>query len=191
MQITLKDCCHSIRAGQTFKKSLDQYPSGDLAVLLPRYIIGDRVENPIYIDPVEVPSLAKHLLQKGEILVINKGDKFNSAIYQGEPSQAIATTACYVLTPGEIILPEYLHWYLNQREAKEYFLANTSGSTVRILTKKTLEDLPVPIISLENQQYICSLIFESQTEQALLRELIRKKEEFVESYIWEHIQQCK
>jgi restriction endonuclease S subunit len=188
MQDKLKNCC-AIRSGQTFKKSLDQYRRGDLAVVLPKNIVDEKIVNPRRIDRNEVRSLDKHLLRDGEMLIVNKGAKFNSFIYRGDPAAAVATTAFYVITPGEEILPGYLHWYLGQREARDYLLANARGSTIPLITIDVLEELPVPLIPVIEQKHICEFVREMQTEQALLKELISKREAYAESYIWEHIQQ--
>src|SRR5579863_456258 len=129
MSVILQRVACGIRSGQTFKYSLGGYLPGDLAVILPKNIIANRVVTPAFINRHEVPSLRNHLLREGEILVINKGEKFNTFLYQGDPPAAVATTAFYIITPGDLIRPEYLNWYLNQREAKAYLLANTKGST--------------------------------------------------------------
>lgn len=188
-ECALKNLSVSIRSGQTFKGPLEKYNRGEVAVVLPKNIVGDRIADAVCIDGGEIGWLDKHRLQPGEILIVNKGAKFNPFVYRGEPRLAVATTAFYVITPGESLLPEYLLWYLNQPEAKSYLTTNARGSTVPLITLAVLGDLPVPLIPLADQQWVCDFIREMKTEQAFLKELLKKREEFAESFIWERIQQ--
>lgn len=180
--------CSTIRSGQTFKMPLEEYSKGELTVLIPKDIMnGEPNPEAIKIDSQMVPSLQNHLLQTGEILIANKGTKFNTLLYDGIPFPLIATTAFYIISPNKDLMPEYLNWYLNQKEVKEYFASNAKGSVIPNITKSILNELPVPLIPLHEQHDIYAFIKATRSEQLLLKELLMKKEEFSESYIWERI----
>jgi restriction endonuclease S subunit len=180
--------CSSIRTGQTFKNSLHHNDQGDLSVLLPRDISsGQIISTPIKIHSSEVSTLHHHILKRGEILIANKGSKFGTFIYEGQPTLAIATASFFVISPDRQILPQYLYWYLNQPPAKEYFTQHASGSTVPSITKPILSDLAIPLISIQEQQYIIQFIQEAAFEQKLLEKLLQRREQFCNSYIWERI----
>lgn len=179
----------TIRSGQTFKSRLDEYAQGNLTVLLPKDIVNKKIDNcASKIDGSTVSQLKKHILKKGEIIIVNKGTRFNTYLYDGVIPNVITTTAFYVITPGQGLLPEYLYWYLNQQEAKRYFNENVQGSVIPAITKTILAQLPVPILPLNEQQYIHEFICKTNIEQELMQQLIHKKELFNESHIWEHIQ---
>jgi restriction endonuclease S subunit len=180
----------TIRSGQTFKGRLDEYSKGDITVLLPKDIIatGSIDKNATKVDAGAVPQIERHLLKKGEIIMVNKGVRFSTFLYDGVVPNVIATTAFYVITPSEYLMPEYLYWYLNQEEAKTYLTDNTQGSVIPTITKSVLMQLPVPLIPLATQNSILEFLKRSRTEVDLLKELIQKKEAFSDSYIWEVIQ---
>ncbi|WP_162903093.1 restriction endonuclease subunit S [Taibaiella koreensis] len=180
----------SIRTGQTFKHAWDQYLPGDIAVFLPRDIAEEAIDTNsiIRINEFEVPTLHKHLLQKGEIIIVNKGTRLNHFLYQSEPKQAVATTAFYVITPSKLLLPQFLNWYLGQPEAKNYFALNTTrGTTISGISKPILEQLPVPLISLARQEYIAEVAAAAQQEQTLTSQWLQQKQAFTDSFLWEQI----
>ena len=179
----------SIRSGQTFKGRLDDYPKGTLTVLLPKDIVNGSIDiNPAKIDAGKVSQMERHLLKEGEIIIVNKGVRFSTFLYDGSVPNVIATTAFYVITPSEYLTSEYLYWYLNQKEAKTYLSENIQGSVIPTITKSVLMQLPIPIIPLATQKHIQEFNKRTRTELDLLKELIQKKEEFSDSYIWENIQ---
>jgi len=188
-EFVLLEQCSYIRSGQTFKVRLDEYLKGDVAVLLPKDIVDGKIEGNIArVDAHAVPQLERHLLKEGEIIVVNKGTRLGTLLYTGQMPRVIATTAFYVITPQSSLLPGYLNWYLNQEEAKTYLSANMVGSVIPTLTKGVLGQLPVPLIPLDAQEHILEFIRRSGNELQLMKELIKKKEEFNDSYIWEHVQ---
>jgi restriction endonuclease S subunit len=188
-ELTLLGKYCTIRSGQTFKGRLDEYSKGDITVLLPKDIATGSIDkNATKVDAGTVPQIERHLLKKGEIIMVNKGVRFSTFLYDGIVPNVIATTAFYVIAQSEYLIPEYLYWYLNQEEAKTYLADNSQGSVIPTITKSVLMQLPVPLIPQATQESILEFINRSRTEVDLLKELIQKKEAFSDSYIWEVIQ---
>ncbi|MCH5719896.1 restriction endonuclease subunit S [Niabella hibiscisoli] len=179
----------SIRTGQTFKRAWDQYPPGDIAVFLPRDIADEQLDTAhmIKISADEIPALDKHLLKEGDIMMVNKGIRLNHFLYRGNPGQAVATTAFYIITTNHNLLPGFLNWYLGQQEAKNYFALNARGTTISGISKAVLEQLPVPVVPLSVQEYIVRVAKAAQEEQALTNQLLLQKQAFTDSFLWEQI----
>lgn len=178
----------NLRAGQTFKAGLENDPMGKLAVLLPKDIAdGELLDTYIRVNQNTVPSLDSHLLKKGDIIIANKGTRFSTFLYNNSPDYAVVTTAFYVISPYKMVLPEYLNWYLSQAEVKDYFLSSITGSVIPSINKTILSELPIPVIPLEEQHYICDFMKKTSEEQMLLKGLLSKREAFSRSYIWERI----
>jgi restriction endonuclease S subunit len=177
------------RTGQTFKKSIQPNPDGDLSVILPRDISnGQLITTPVIINSDSVSSVEKHRLKPGEILIVNKGFKFGTFLYNQSPVNAIATSSFFVIaTDHQKLLPGFLLWYLNQPPAREYFASNAFGSTIPSITLHVLTNLNIPDISLSKQRYVVDLLVEVEREQRLLKELTTKREGFFNSHIWECI----
>jgi restriction endonuclease S subunit len=98
------------------------------------------------------------LLKKGDIIIVNKGTRFNTFLYNEAGNDVVSTTAFYVITSSKDVIPEYLYWYLNQEEAKEYLTANVQGSVIPTITKNIVAQLPIPLIPLDAQQYVNTFI---------------------------------
>ncbi|WP_177733935.1 MULTISPECIES: restriction endonuclease subunit S [Flavobacterium] len=186
--LKLENLC-SIRSGQTFKRSWNDYDKGDIIVLQPKDIAdGEPSKEILMISEYEIPYLNKHLLQKGDIVLVNRGTRFNSWMYNGTPAKMVVTTAFYVITLNtDKILPEFFNWYLGQQEVKDYFDLNATGTTIRGINKKSLMELPVPNIPLKLQKHIVELVEKTKEEQRLLSELKKIRKTYVENYIWEQI----
>ncbi len=184
----LDEVC-SIRTGQTFKKAIESEIDGDLSVILPRDIEDGLLRpSPVRISGWEVGMLDKHLLKRGDIMIVNKGVRFGTFLYQDCPKRAIASASFFVITPDQKkVLPHFLNWYLNQPPAREYFFKNASGSTIPSITIGVLANLRIPCLPIGEQDYLVRFMHEMETEQHLLKELIQKKEAFGNSFIWEHI----
>jgi restriction endonuclease S subunit len=186
--ISLKNICY-IRSGQTFKSSWDSYQKGDTAIIQPKDLLLNEVEMDLLtISDIEIPSLDKHLLQHGDIAIVNRGTRFNTWMYEGIPKKTVVTNAFYVISINPIkMLPKFLNWYLGQQEAKDYFDLNATGTTIRGINKTVLMELPVPNIPIKLQSHIVELVEKAQEEQQLLHDLQKSRKDYTESYIWEQI----
>lgn len=179
----------SVRSGQTFKNSWDSYQRGDTSIIQPKDLLTDVGETDLLsINDNEIPSLHKHLLQQGDIVIVNRGTRFNSWMYNGSPKKTVVTNAFYVITIDSTkMLPEFLNWYLGQQKAKDYFDLNATGTTIRGINKTVLMELPVPNIPLKLQSHIIELFKKAQEEYQLLSNLQKSRKDYTESYIWEQI----
>lgn len=178
-----------VRSGQTFKNSWNNYQKGDIAVLQPKDLLFDKLEKDILmIIDNEIPYLERHLLRQGDIVLVNRGTRFNSWMYNGFPKNTVVTNAFYVITINSgTMLPEFLNWYIGQPEAKNYFDLNSTGTTIRGINKTVLMELPIPNIPLKLQSHILRIVEKAQEEHRLLSELQKLRKDYSESYIWEQI----
>lgn len=113
-------------------------------------------------------------LHTGDVLVVARGFNFFAVHVHAIPDgfQAAAAPAFFVLRPeGEEVLPEYLSWWLNQAPTQRYFEKAAEGSTIKSLKRSALENTPVIIPPLEQQQRIVALVHLWQEENRLLEQL--------------------
>lgn len=190
--LPLSDCC-DIRTGQTFKGALEAYPKGAIGILQPRDLSGTDEETlqeagMLRLADHAIPQLHKHLLKDKELLVMNKGTKFRVFRYQSGYGHVVATSAFYVLrVHAQIILPQYLQWYLGRQQAHEYLLSHLKGSVIPSVTKSVLSGLPVPLLNLDDQQHICNFNTAITTEKKLLSQLVQTRAAFADNYCQEYI----
>jgi restriction endonuclease S subunit len=78
------------------------------------------------------------------------------------------------VTAPDVLLPEYLNWYLNQPPAQVYFNNNAKGTMQMMVDKTTLENLEISVPSLKQQELITTIASLADQEQQLMLRLTRK-----------------
>ncbi|MDR9374858.1 MAG: restriction endonuclease subunit S, partial [Schleiferiaceae bacterium] len=79
--------------------------------------------------------------------------------------------------------PGYLAWFLNAPLTQHKLKQNLTGTYTLNLNRSVLEQLEIVLPSLEQQRKIASLDQLMQTEKNLSRELMRKREHFVQTLL--------
>lgn len=179
-----------VRTGLTLRNEFRLQEKGNVAVLQPRDISDGRLINIPFCIDVPLYSLSQHLLSENDLLIGNKGQKFGTFLYSNEFLNSVASASFFVIKMNkEKCLPEFLQWYLNQKQTRDYLLQNSITATIPSLSKAVLTNLQVPIPSLSVQKKITHLIGLVKAEQLLLKEIVDKNEEYRDSYVWEMINQ--
>ena len=119
------------------------------------------------LDPLLKPQLnidgktAKHLLQDGEILFAAKGINNFGVVYQTELGKAVASSSFIVVRikqeSQDVILPEYLAWFLSNTSAIRDFHRKQLGTTIPSISIKKLSEIEVQIPAIEKQHLITNI----------------------------------
>lgn len=128
-----------------------------------------------YIDRTD-PALLSYkevdLLRKDDVLLIGKGSSSIAALWPGSTEDTVASGMLYVIRPHvENLLPEYLAAYLNSRPAQAQMAAMRKIGTVPVLGRKALDQLEIPLPSLEDQHKLIRLAEAAQRAKLHLNEL--------------------
>ncbi|MDO6435642.1 restriction endonuclease subunit S [Flavitalea sp. BT771] len=100
--------------------------------------------------------LYKNYLQVGDILLATKGmDRF-AVLYDGRYAPAVASSVFTVLRVKDVktILPAYLQWYLNHPDTAKKLSAASRGTSTPLITHEVIEQLELPVPSLDKQGII-------------------------------------
>ena len=81
--------------------------------------------------------------------------------------------------------PEYLVAYLNSEYAQDYFKKNAEGTVQPIIKIKTLEELEIKIISMEEQKKVSSLYNLIKKEKLTMELIAEKREKQFKAYLRE------
>ena len=114
------------------------------------------------------------LLQQGDILILSKGSANKALLYEGQYAPAVAVSAFTIIrlhTPQ--IKPEFLNWYINSTGAQEYFNMHRAGTTTLNLSKKAIDELPVPVPPLAKQEIMMKLVTQYELYTSLVVEYER------------------
>ena len=102
----------------------------------------------------------KNLLVDGDVLFNARGVKNFAIKYNAWMGVAVASSTFMVVriksSYWDKILPEYLIWYINLPQIQAYFKSAATGTSLPSISKSVLEDLEVPVPSIEIQDAIVS-----------------------------------
>lgn len=123
-----------------------------------------------------LPKLKNHLLQKGDILFASKGTSLLCKIFNYN-ILAVASSSLYSIRiiNNELVMPEYLCWYLNHPKISTLIKAQQTGSSTLLLHKSILENLKIPIPGKKTQASIVELSKLQQKEHELMKTIAEKR----------------
>ena len=172
----------SIESGMAFRSRVEHDPSGSCSVIQMKdisetsYAI-EGSPSKIQLDAVD-PS---KLLNTGDLLFVAKGNRNVVVRYQFD-TPAVAVALFYVIrTGGNRALSDYLLWYLNSPTAQNYFHAHRRGASVGNIRIDDLKKLEVPVLDSKKQQVIGNLFSKFMEEKELMRQLIEKREVYIQN----------
>jgi restriction endonuclease S subunit len=171
-----------VRTGFTLRDKIPPGNNGDISVIQPKDIVHGVLNNPSSVSFKEFANLRNHFLREGDILISNKGVRFNIYRHRKDSRPYVASSAFFVISPTEEVLPAFLEWYLTLPATLKVLESYLSYSTIPTLTKKDLERLEVSVPILAVQQKIETIISVVSEEIMVLNELISKKQEHRDSY---------
>lgn len=132
--------------------------------------------------------LERNYLEKGMILFNAKGRSFFAGLFSGEYENSIAGTTFLVLTVNtEMVLPEYLAWFLNHPQTLRQFEHKKSTRRMPSINIKELSQIEVIIPSLEMQRNIVQLKELSKKKIDLHQELITLEKEYIQAITYKKI----
>ncbi|MBV5329681.1 MAG: restriction endonuclease subunit S [Chlorobium sp.] len=181
MRVTIKDIA-TIQLGYSFRSRLEVSKDGEVAVIQMKDLLDDNTvccDELVKIDMDAVKD--HHLARKGDLVFRSRGLVSNAAILLEDPGIAVVAAPLIRIriAKPDRILPEYLNWYLSQREAQVFLTSRAKGTAQKMISKEVLEDLVVLLPSLEKQKKIVSLASLSVREHTLLCELAEKRKQYI------------
>lgn len=183
---TLLNRLATIQPGYPFRGKLDLSFDGDTFVVQFRHIVeGGRLNDRqgATLDRVGLTGRKEpDYLRRGDVLFMAKGTRNDAALIVDVPPNTVCTPNFYRIRlkpEADILLPEFLHWQLNHRDAQRYFAMCCQGSAAPSITKSQLETLPISIPPLEAQRVMVDLAETAAREQDLLNQLIENRQRMV------------
>ena len=175
-----------IRTGYSFRAKLEPDSEGNaLVVQLKELSEKNKIDVSTAVR-INMPDISEnYLLQKGDLVFRSRGMDSTAAIMDITSNNIILSAHFQRIRLRDTmaIMPQYLLWYINNKEAQSYFSANKTGTSVSMISTAVLADLPVVIPSLEMQKQIVEINTLSEHEIELQEELIRKKRLLTETVL--------
>ncbi len=169
----LSEMC-DIRTGYTARGRLEAVDADGVPVITLRDFGGDGVVRAHAIQRVKLQSPdQRYYVGAGDVVFRSRGEK-NTAFALGSDFQdsSVAVLPLMIIRPktGNIV-PEYLAWLINSPRSQFYFDAEAQGTSMRMISKSTLDDLDLVIPEVSIQQKIVEVAGLASRESELLSKL--------------------
>ncbi|WP_153041539.1 restriction endonuclease subunit S [Pseudovibrio sp. Ad26] len=124
----------------------------------------------------------RYRVRDGDLLFRSRGDRNTAAVVVGSADEtAVAVSPLIIIRPrAEVVLPEYLAWFINQTPSQLYFDSCARGTSLRMISRKDLDQLQVSVPDFEKQKLIVNISKLATQEQFLLQQLAEKKKEYLD-----------
>jgi len=179
MNTTLTDIA-IIKAGHPFRGKIAEKTDGNTQVVQIRDISPDGCIAWQQLISTDITGRkTPDYLQTGDVLFAARGVR-NTAGYVNEVSSPSVCAPYYYLIKitDASVLPEFIAWQLNQKNAQRYFESSAEGSAQRSIRRALLEETPLVIPNIAEQRAIVNFDNKIKQEKRLLNGLIenRKKQ---------------
>jgi len=190
MKVKLKNLA-TVQTGYSFRSRLDADEAGELSVIQMKDLLAD---NTVSLDDLLKISMsevkAHHFVRRGDLVFRSRGLITSSAILSGDPGPAVVAAPLLRIRVKDTnkALPEYLNWFLSQRDAQAFFASQATGTAQKMVGKEAIEELEVFLPPLSKQRAIIELAALSEREASLLRTIAEKKAQYVSNLLMQAAQ---
>lgn len=130
------------------------------------------------------PKKSKELVRQGDVLVRGKGHPHLATVVDQDREGVIVGSQFFLLrADGDIILPEYLAWYINQKPAQTYLNQHSAGTNIKHVNKKVISEIPIKIPAIEIQKTVVTLYNLQLKEKELVARIQRSREKLLQAQL--------
>lgn len=176
----------TVQMGYSFRSRLERSKKGNIAIIQMKDLLDNNTVGCDELLKIEMDSVKEHhLAVKGDLIFRSRGLVATSAILLDDPGRAIVASPLLRIriVAHDKILPEYLNWYIGQRDAQIFLATRTAGSAQKMINKEAIEELEVALPNLEKQKEIVNLAALAAREQSLFYILAKKKEQYISTVL--------
>ena len=183
--MSLKDLV-TVQTGYSFRSRLDTSERGNVAVIQMKDLRDDNTVDCQSLVKVDLDGMKEHhFVQKGDLVFRSRGLVTTSAVLLDDPGRAVVAAPLLRIRINDYdrVLPEYLNWYIGQREVQLFLDSRAKGTFQKMIGKEAIEDIEVFLPVLEKQKCIIELAKLSGHEQTLLYELAEKRDQYISTVL--------
>lgn len=176
----------SVQMGYSFRSRLEASEGGGVAVIQMKDLLDDNTVGCDGLVRINMKTMKEHhFAQRGDLVFRSRGHVTTAAVILEDPGNAVVAAPLFRIrvTKPDNILPEYLNWYISQRDAQIFLTRRAKGTVQKMISKQAIGDLEVALPSLEKQKNIVELATLSAREQTLLHTLADKREQYISTVL--------
>lgn len=185
MKVKLKNLA-KVQMGYSFRSRLEASSGGSVAVIQMKDLLHDNTVHCGGLMKIDMAAVKDHhLVLRGDLVFRSRGHLATAAVLLEDLSKAVVAAPLLRIRirNHEKILPEYLSWYISQRDAQVYLTTRAKGSVQKMISKQAIEDLEVLLPNLEQQKNIVELAMLSAREQNILCTLAEKRKQYTQAVL--------
>lgn len=176
----------TVQMGYSFRSRLEASEGGGVAVIQMKDLLNDNTVGCDDLVKIDMEAVKEHhLAQKGDLVFRSRGHVTTAAVLLKDPGKAVVAAPLLRIrvTKPDTVLPEYLNWYISQRDAQIFLTSRAKGTVQKMISKQAVEDLEVTLPSLKKQKNIVELASLIAREQTLLHRLADKREQYISTIL--------
>ncbi|NCC51216.1 MAG: restriction endonuclease subunit S [Spartobacteria bacterium] len=176
----------TVQMGYSFRTRLEVSDDGGVAVIQMKDLLDTNTVCCDELVRINMDAVKEHhLAQRGDLVFRSRGLVTTAAVLLENPGKAVVAAPLLRIrvTKPDKILPEYLNWYISQRDAQIFLTSRAKGTVQKMISKQAIEELEVALPSLEKQTTIVELAALSAREQTLLHRLADKQEQYISTVL--------
>jgi Type I restriction modification DNA specificity domain len=176
----------TVQVGYSFRSRLEASGEGGVAVIQMKDLRADNIVDCRDLTFADITSVKNHhLAQRGDLIFRSRGLVMNSAILVDDPDRAIVAAPLLRIrvTSFDKVMPEYLNWYIAQRDAQSYLSSSARGTAQKMINKQVLEDMELLLPSMEQQALIVDLAGLAAREKVLLGRIAEKRNQYISTML--------
>jgi len=173
-----------IIAGYTFRMALEPQIDGLMTVIQSKDVLDNLYINKDNLTKINLQKYqSKALVEENDVIISSRGS-FRTNVIKSNITNIIASSSVYILRlKDRNIIPEYLAIYLNSVDGQKKIRNKITGSVIKTILRKDLENLKIPLPDKNMQNKIINLYKNNQAQQKLLTKKKLLINEIVESSI--------
>ena len=141
--------------GMNIPKATDESTATHRAITLSDVQDGELIlDNLTPVELNDIKRIEKYTVKKGEILLSGRGNAIKVAVVEDVPDNIIVSNNFIKITPNYNVNPYFIKTYLESPVGQYYIESNQTGSTIKVLSASDLYEIPVPMLSKEEQNTV-------------------------------------
>lgn len=180
----------TVQMGYSFRSRLEASGGGEVAVIQMKDLLDDNTVGCDDLVKIDLDAVKEHhLAQRGDLVFRSRGSLTTAAVLLEDPGKAVVAAPLLRIrvTKPDKVFPEYLNWYISQRDAQIFLTSRAKGTVQKMISKQAIEDLEVALPTLEKQKNIVELATLSAREQTLLYTLADKREQYISTVLMQFV----
>lgn len=162
----------------------EEYVEGGIPVINPSHLVEGQLEpdQSVTVTPTKAEELKRHQMQVGDVIFGRRGELGRAALARLENRGWVVGTGCLRLRfLSKQFDPGFFLEVLSSPAVRSWFHLRSRGATMANLNEELLGVLPVPAISLADQEQIAADIREVRTRHRRLSKKVERQIDLLET----------